>query len=84
LLKIKAFFSRLRAENNFPAQIGFVFSSSLSQYASRITQYEINWLHLTLLKACLSLPKGQACFFKLTTDLPSAASGFALRPQPKD
>jgi hypothetical protein len=24
--------------------IGFVFSNSFSQYASRITQYEINWL----------------------------------------
>jgi hypothetical protein len=35
--------------NFMPAQIGFVFSNSFSQYASRSTQYEQNWL----------------CFFKL-------------------
>jgi hypothetical protein len=39
-----------RAYINFgPIQIGFVFSNYFTQYASRITQYEINWL----------------CFFKI-------------------
>ena len=46
---IITFYIRLCANFALP-QIGFVFSNWFSQYASRSTQYEINWL-------CFSLPK---------------------------
>ena len=45
------------------SKIGFVFSNSFSQYASRSTQYEINWL----------------CFFKHTLSNLLSALSFRTR-----